>query len=100
MPIYRAHRFCKYDYVIYMGSSSLYYVQFGLMYAVVPVENRELILKAYYPFDYKSSPTYEIMIVTQILQGLVMCSIQALSESLLIALVRKMAMTIFQEKLF
>ncbi|NP_001177508.1 odorant receptor 68 [Nasonia vitripennis] len=82
-----SRRFCNYDYGMYLGACCLFYLQFALMYTQMPSEDRIMLLKAYYPFDYKSSPVFEIMCFIQVIQGLLMCSIQALSESLLIALV-------------
>ncbi|XP_058805761.1 uncharacterized protein LOC131672514 [Phymastichus coffea] len=82
-----SHRFSKFDYAMYAGTASMYYIQFILNYAVTPVENREMMIRAQYPFDFKSSPMFEIMTLIQIVQGLACCCIQALSESLLVALV-------------
>ena len=84
---YNAHRFCKFDYAWYVGASASYYVQFALMYPVIPPEDREMILQSYYPFDYKSSPIFEITNVLQILMAAPMACANAMMESLLIALV-------------
>ncbi|KAL7300293.1 hypothetical protein TKK_0006924 [Trichogramma kaykai] len=80
-------RFCKYEFFVYLGASALFWVQIGFVYVAVPVEMREAVFKVYYPFDYKSSPVYEVLVLTQIIQGMLQCCIQAFSESLLIALV-------------
>uniref|UniRef100_A0ABD2XBA8 Odorant receptor n=1 Tax=Trichogramma kaykai TaxID=54128 RepID=A0ABD2XBA8_9HYME len=80
-------RFCKYEFFVYLGASALFWVQIGFVYVAVPVEMREAVFKVYYPFDYKSSPVYEVLVLTQIIQGMLQCCIQAFSESLLIALI-------------
>ncbi|XP_058805763.1 uncharacterized protein LOC131672515 [Phymastichus coffea] len=82
-----SHRFTKFDYLMYVGTSSMYYLQTILNYLKIPVEQREMMIRAQYPFDFRSSPMYEIMTLVQIVQGLTMCSLLALSESLLVALV-------------
>ena len=86
---HQSRRFCKYDYSMYLSSSILFYLQFILIYIQMPVENRDMLLRSYYPFDFKSSPIFEIMNIIQIIQGVLMCSIQAMCESLLIALVKQ-----------
>ncbi|NP_001177509.1 odorant receptor 69 isoform X1 [Nasonia vitripennis] len=84
---YNARRFCKYDYSWYISATLLYYIQLVTMYIEVPVDGREMLLKSYYPFDYKSSPTYEIMLFLQIILAMSMAIANAMTESLFIVLI-------------
>lgn len=81
---YNARRFCKYDYSGYISATSLYYIQTATMYIEVPVNDREMLLKSYYSFDCKSSPTYEIMSFLQAISAMSMATANAMTESFLL----------------
>lgn len=79
--------FCKIDISLYLSTVIFYYPDLISTYLKKPHHDRQLLLQSHYPFDYQSSPWYELLFVMQIFQGFSLIAVDTLSKSLLVACV-------------
>lgn len=85
--------FCTLNICSYLGAVFFYYLDALLAYVNQPVENRKLILDAKYPFDHRTTPIYEIIIVVQTIQAFALAISDSLTQILLVALVMNLHYT-------
>lgn len=84
-----ANIFCIGNILTYVTASLFYYPDVINSYVNQPAELGKTPLKAVYPFNYLSSPAYEIIFITQAVQGNMLAAVDSVSQTLLVTLVIK-----------
>ncbi|XP_058805759.1 odorant receptor 13a-like [Phymastichus coffea] len=79
--------FCRVVITMYATATTVYFPDLVLSYFGQPKEHRKLFFASKYPFDYHSSPIYEIVILVQIIQCLLIVAADLVSQTLLAALI-------------
>uniref|UniRef100_A0ABD2XAX6 Odorant receptor n=1 Tax=Trichogramma kaykai TaxID=54128 RepID=A0ABD2XAX6_9HYME len=77
--------FCTFDMGMYLCAVILYYPEIISNYFGGRVETRALLFKSHYPFDFHKTPVYELILLTQIVQGWLIIFCDSLSKCLLVA---------------
>lgn len=75
---------------MYTAAATIYYASGVWSYFGKATENRTLLLPAFYPFDYHSSPVFESICVIQCIQSSALIIADSVSQCLLVALVKKL----------
>ena len=86
---YYSRLFCNIDLLTYCCAMVFYYPDIAMSYIGKPKESRKLLYQSYYPFDFQRSPVYEVLNMIQITQAIIMCAVDSLTKSLLVAMVIK-----------
>lgn len=74
-------------YTYFCGVFS-YFPEVFMSYFSQPIEKRAFVFQAIYPFEYMSSPNYEIVTIVQIIQGCAIGASDSVTLTVLVVFVR------------
>lgn len=79
--------FSTVNFCIVVSAIFSYWPDLIHIYITQPANQRRMLLKAAYPFDYLNSPTYEIITIIQEIQGGTLALIDSVIQTLFVTLV-------------